>query len=237
MSKRKQNECAEEVDVASSLAGVSSDGGERSSGENGGASPSPSESQENNNSSKVSTADGTELGSPSPTKKRKGPPRALKAGEMPKTLPLFFRPKMKNVREDLIIQVDGSEMDIGGDSGAIGRFHADSGGIQLDLKGQRYHGDVFRGPTILTIGITAEAATVENATDMFCHARHERDVMGALKGKVTKGSVDTSELFTGDIDVNSAEQRRLDRGQQVLSNTFGPSSSKKSKKKKKKRRR
>ena len=85
----------------------------------------------------------------------------------------------------------------------------------------------------MVLGLSAEKATVESLCNDFCQAEHARDVIGSFGGQVLQGSVDTSEVFQGDLDVNSAAARReavlLKRGQAMLDKTMSGGKKKKKK--------
>lgn len=91
----------------------------------------------------------------------------------------------------------------------------------------------------MVLGLSAEKATVESLCNDFCQAEHARDVIGSFGGQVLQGSVDTSEVFQGDLDVNSAAAARreamlLRRGQAMLDKTMSGGKKRNTKKAKRK---
>jgi hypothetical protein len=88
----------------------------------------------------------------------------------------------------LMIEVDpdnAASLDYEGVSGAVGRFEADSHGISIDLKGNRYRGSILPGPTAMVVGLyKGGQLRVEGITDEFAALAKTKDVMASLDAVV-----------------------------------------------------
>jgi len=88
-----------------SVSGVS--GGESSSGVGVGGKAQSTESQ-----STGTEASGSSSGAPAAKKRKRIPPKQLKAGQMPKRLPLYYPKKPRTLKRPMIVQVDDDNLDL-----------------------------------------------------------------------------------------------------------------------------
>mmetsp|Transcript_38627 Transcript_38627/g.93375 ORF Transcript_38627/g.93375 Transcript_38627/m.93375 type:complete len:228 (-) Transcript_38627:272-955(-) len=81
---------------------------------------------------------------------------------------------------------DASMLDYEGITGAIGRFEANHHGVIVDLKGNRYHGSILPGPTVMVVNLAKGGQLkVESITDEFATLAKTKDVMKSFDAVVS----------------------------------------------------
>ena len=109
-------------------------------------------------------------------------------------LPLVLSQKRKC--QGLLLQLS-SEIDLGGDTGAIGRVECkDKRVLSIDIKGDQFLGTLMPSATLMVVQTTPAEAKIEETFDAFVECEHQGNIFESLKGKIkAKGKID-DELFT-----------------------------------------
>lgn len=90
---------------------------------------------------------------------------------------------------------------IAGDIGAIGRLTVlPNDGLVLDLKGHQYAGTIIPCASFAVVGFTPTDARIETIVNDFVQVEHLANMVDALTGTVTSGTVDGAMLRFEDVD-------------------------------------
>ena len=102
----------------------------------------------------------------------------------------------KRKHQGLLLQLS-SEIDLGGDTGAIGRVECkDKRTLSIDIKGDQFLGTLMPSATLMVVQTTPAEAKIEDTFDAFVQCEHQGNIFESLKGKIkAKGKID-DELFT-----------------------------------------
>ena len=75
----------------------------------------------------------------------------------------------------MLLQIDNPELDLSGDTGAVGRFNAKRRSVHLDLKGVTYGGSLVKSHTLCTVVVNDGKAEVKEAFNSFVHLAKTAD--------------------------------------------------------------
>ena len=111
-------------------------------------------------------------------------------------------------------------------AGALGRLRVDGQNIILDINGERYTGPLCSTVSCLVVNMTKGEGKITSVVSDYCPLSHERNVLGNVRGKLTRGELEEEEE---DEAHDSSRKRKLDK----RSGKGGSRPSKKTKRKKK----
>lgn len=143
----------------------------------------------------------SDTGSEAPKAKRK------RVTGVPSVVPLCLPGKGKLKMTNLLLQLEDEDLDLSGDTGAVGRFSASKKKVELDLKGVTYAGSVLKCHTLCTVVVNQHdgKAEIKEVFGNFVHLSQTADVRD--KEVMAGGSFDDFEDFgiSGDesVDENS----------------------------------
>ena len=121
----------------------------------------------------------------------------------------------------ILAQLEGATLqNIQNQSGALGRLRVDGQHIVLDINGERYSGPLCPTVTCMIVNMTKDEGKITSMVSEYCPMNHERNLLGNVRGKVTRGERDEED------HEEENENRKLEEA-----------NNNKNKKKKKKRRR
>jgi len=100
-------------------------------------------------------------------------------------------------------------LDLSGDTGAIGRFHALSTDVNIDLKGNQYKGVVRPSKSFLVINETESGLKVEGIVDDLVPLCFQGSVLDGLGGGIIEG-----EDLSSDEDEDENERSTINSKQQ-----------------------
>lgn len=130
--------------------------------------------------------------------------RRTKGGKPRNRLPLVVAPRLD---ESLVLlQCEGTELDLSGDVGAVGRVKVESGELYMDLKGVLYRGLVEECNSMCVVSVGEDEARVTAVLDEVVTLRKERDLFAS--GEI----VVSGELNEGDEDDEGEEKERREEG-------------------------
>jgi hypothetical protein len=159
----------------------------------------PAESQANNNISSSNNVDAN----------------SIEGG-----IPLIL-PKKWPQQSTILAQLEGATLqNIQNQSGALGRLRVDGQHILLDINGERYSGPLCPTVTCMIVNMTKDEGKITSMVSDYCPMNHEINVLGNVRGKVTRGERDEED------HEEENKKRKLEEA----------NSNKNNKKKKKKRR-
>lgn len=103
--------------------------------------------------------------------------RRTKGGKPRSQLPLVVAPRLD---ESLVLlQSEGTELDLSGDVGAVGRVKVEGGQVYMDLKGVVYQGLVGECNSMCVVSVGEEEARVTAVLDEVVTLRRERDLLAS----------------------------------------------------------
>ena len=102
--------------------------------------------------------------------------KKTKTKGVPNLVPLSLPPKGKIKTSNLLLQLEDEELDLSGDSGAVGRYNAEKSRVDLDLKGVTYSGKCLKSHTLCTVVVSGGEATIQEVFGNFVHLRQTADV-------------------------------------------------------------
>ena len=101
--------------------------------------------------------------------------RKKKLTGVPSTVQLSVPGKGKVKTTNMLLQIDNPELDLSGDTGAVGRFNAKRRSVHLDLKGVTYGGALVKSHTLCTVVVNDGKAEVKEAFSSFVHLAKTAD--------------------------------------------------------------
>ena len=101
--------------------------------------------------------------------------RKKKLTGVPSTVQLSVPGKGKVKTTNMLLQIDNPELDLSGDTGAVGRFNAKRRSVHLDLKGVTYGGALVKSHTLCTVVVNDGKAEVKEAFNSFVHLAKTAD--------------------------------------------------------------
>ena len=101
--------------------------------------------------------------------------RKKKLTGVPSTVQLSVPGKGKVKTTNMLLQIDNPELDLSGDTGAVGRFNAKRRSVHLDLKGVTYGGSLVKSHTLCTVVVNDGKAEVKEAFNSFVHLAKTAD--------------------------------------------------------------
>ena len=132
-------------------------------------------------------------------------------------------PKKWPQQSTILAQLEGATFEnIAHHAGALGRLRVNGKKIILDINGERYTGPLCSTMTCLVVNMTKDEGKITSVVSDYCPLNHERNILGNVRGKLTRG-----ELDEGEEEVDSNRKRKLDQ----RSGKGGSRSSKKTKRK------
>ena len=136
-------------------------------------------------------------------------------------------PKKWPQQSTILAQLEGATFEnIAHHAGALGRLRVDGQNIILDINGERYTGPVCSTVSCLVVNMTKGEGKITSVVSDYCPLSHERNVLGNVRGKLTRGELEEEEE---DEAHDSSRKRKLDK----RSGKGGSRPSKKTKRKKK----
>ena len=138
-------------------------------------------------------------------------------------IPLIV-PKKWPQQSTILAQLEGATFEnIHNQSGALGRLRVEGQYIRLDINGERYSGPLCPTVTCMVVNIAKDEGKVTSMVSDYCPMTHEKNMLGNVRGKITRGERDEE-----DITLNENNKRKLEQA---------AARNKKKKKKTKKKRR
>ena len=101
--------------------------------------------------------------------------RKKKLTGVPSKVQLSVPGKGKVKTTNMLLQIDNPELDLSGDTGAVGRFNAKRRSVHLDLKGVTYGGSLVKSHTLCTVVVNDGKAEVKEAFNSFVHLAKTAD--------------------------------------------------------------
>ena len=136
-------------------------------------------------------------------------------------------PKKWPQQSTILAQLEGATFEnIAHHAGALGRLRVDGQNIILDINGERYTGPLCSTVSCLVVNMTKGEGKITSVVSDYCPLSHERNVLGNVRGKLTRGELEEEEE---DEAHDSSRKRKLDK----RSGKGGSRPSKKTKRKKK----
>ena len=136
-------------------------------------------------------------------------------------------PKKWPQQSTILAQLEGATFEnIAHHAGALGRLRVDDQNIILDINGERYTGPLCSTVSCLVVTMTKGEGKITSVVSDYCPLSHERNVLGNVRGKLTRGELEEEEE---DEAHDSSRKRKLDK----RSGKGGSRPSKKTKRKKK----
>ena len=90
-----------------------------------------------------------------------------------------------------------------------GRLRVDGQNIILDINGERYTGPLCSTVSCLVVNMTKGEGKITSVVSDYCPLSHERNVLGNVRGKLTRGELEEEE--EEDEAHDSSRKRKLDK--------------------------
>ena len=109
----------------------------------------------------------------------------------------------------ILAQLEGATFEnIAYHAGALGRLRVDGQNIILDINGERYTGPLCSTVSCLVVNMTKGEGKITSVVSDYCPPSHERNVLGNVRGKLTRGELEEEEE---DEAHDSSRKRKLDK--------------------------
>ncbi len=122
-----------------------------------------------------------------------------------------------NITENnvMLCEVDDSDLEFTGDSGAIGRIFSSHEMFRLDLKGRQYSGTITSGPVVMILNLSSNqtlvgkvsVGKVETVVNEFCQLNFERDLYKSVSGIYTGGKELETDCSDEEVERNKQYER------------------------------
>ena len=120
-------------------------------------------------------------------------------------------PKKWPQQSTILAQLEGATFEnIAHHAGALGRLRVDGQNIILDINGERYTGPVCSTVSCLVVNMTKGEGKITSVVSDYCPLSHERNVLGNVRGKVTRGEIEEEEEEEEETN-NSSRKRKSDK--------------------------
>lgn len=124
-----------------------------------------------------------------------------KVAGVPSVVPLTLPAKSKLKTANLLLQVEDEELDLSGDTGAVGRFEASRKKVELDMKGVTYAGSMVKCHTLWTVLVNDGKAEIKEVFGSYVHLAQTADVRE--REEMEGGEFDDFDDF--DVDGSDSE--------------------------------
>ena len=103
-------------------------------------------------------------------------------------------PKKWPQQSTILAQLEGATFEnIAHHAGALGRLRVDGQNIILDINGERYTGPLCSTVSCLVVNMTKGEGKITSVVSDYCPLSHERNVLGNVRGKLTRGELEEEE--------------------------------------------